>query len=183
VHFGTAEDQAEDRAEVMEELRQRAQIRVDRVRALGLGAVLVNDDESDPVILGDEAEAVVREICRLRGMEGGERVRFVPGWRMSAAPFQSRRATHTHDAHPVYRGHRDTGYRISHGGKRAGRSGTRIGRRPILRFSDPLVRVALGDLRPVQGQLICPRVRIWCPMCGTRNDVDWPEALRGCEAS
>ncbi len=72
----------------------------------------------------------------------------------------------------IYYGHADTGYRISHGGKR-NRTGWRIGRRPFageIRYFTP---------RPWDPSTQDPEppCRIFCPVCGALNGVPLPDGI------
>lgn len=130
-------------------------------------AALLSADDVNPELLQTAKEA------------------WTPEWSMSAEPQHvSRMATVAartgFDA--IYRGFGDTGYRISHGGKRS-RHGERVGRRPD---PIPLPLSALRkleqslELHPyfVSGQTVRPTDRVWCPSCGTLNRLDWPEPLQ-----
>jgi hypothetical protein len=105
-----------------------------------------------------------------RYAEEGRRVAVIPGfastWVLSASPL----AGQPRDA--IYRGYADTGFKISFGGKKASNK-TRVGRRSFMNWD-------IGGPRKPQGQTIRPPSRIWCPACGTLNQLDWPEPLRGC---
>jgi hypothetical protein len=139
--------------------------------------------EEDLVIFATEAEEVVRQLGRQAADERAGRVRLVTGWMMLAFPLQGRRALPppTNDTQPIYWGHRDSGYRISFGGKRS-QDGVRVGHRPLLQDAPSPVRDAFGGSRPVQGQTPRPTDCIWCPICGTLNRLEWPEPLKDSQA-
>ena len=85
------------------------------------------------------------------------------GWVMEATPVNASVRT------AFYRGFSDSGFRVAFGGNgKRTPHGTPIGRRPKIPHS----------LFAVQGQIITPTDRIWCPVCGTLNQLDWPDALR-----
>ena len=90
-----------------------------------------------------------------------EEPRFEPGTPRSRSPMT------------IYYGYADTGYRISHQGKR-NRDGRRIGRRPFQ--GTP----AIGPFYPWEPACQGPEppCRIWCPVCGSLNDVALPDELR-----
>ncbi len=79
---------------------------------------------------------------------------------------------------PLYYGYDDTGYRISLGGKRS-RSGLRVGRRAFETGGRSTDRTAPalsrwgGPISP-SGQAPVPPCLIWCPVCGSLNDVPTP---------
>lgn len=68
---------------------------------------------------------------------------------------------------PIYCGFPDTGYRISQRGKRAG-NGQRISRRPFRGGDDG------RDPWIAPGQVPIPPCRIYCPVCGTLNELPVP---------
>jgi hypothetical protein len=94
-------------------------------------------------------------------------------WRLSASPVPGPDVA-------IYHGHPDSGYRLAFGGKRA-KNGKRIGRRPFFMIDPfegaPEPRVAESAGHRATGQAIRPPARIWCPSCGTLNQIDWPDAL------
>jgi hypothetical protein len=108
-----------------------------------------------------------------------------PEWLMSAdylhvSRGQGRKNSNT-DHHRIYRGFADSGYRVSHGGKRD-RTGDRVGRRPGPELTPEEIGLRLHRYA-VEGQIVRLPARIWCPVCGTLGLVELPESLRGCEAS
>jgi hypothetical protein len=101
------------------------------------------------------------------------RYRSLPsrGWSLSGPPIPGREPA-------IYRGYADSGYRIVFRGKTA-RNGARVGRRPSSMWQPDLDQETRE--RPVDGRTpVPPTDHIWCPMCGTLNQLDWPEPLRGC---
>ena len=104
------------------------------------------------------------------------------GWRMEAQFVVHRNWQFPSAIQPIYYGHADTGYRISHGGKRS-RDGFRVGRRPDVRPPLPMSLLAdLEDPRGVDGQKPRLPARIWCRICRTLNYLDWPGPLQDPEA-
>lgn len=74
----------------------------------------------------------------------------------------------------TYHGYPDSGYRISHGGKR-NKEGWRIGRRP---FKGSTFE-GLSNPWDAGTQDPTPPCRIFCRVCGSLNQVDLPDELRG----
>ena len=70
------------------------------------------------------------------------------GWSMEAQFVVHRNWQFPSAPQPIYYGHSDTGYRISHRGKRS-RDGSRVGRRPDVR--PPLSTTLLADLDDLRG--------------------------------
>jgi hypothetical protein len=93
------------------------------------------------------------------------------GWQMVAEPRSGKLPDSPPRVKAFYRGYRDTGYRISTGGKRT-LSGWQAPRRP---------KVGHHFDYTITGQVVRPTDLVWCPACGTLNQLDWPEALRDCE--
>lgn len=103
---------------------------------------------------------------------------LLPDWAMRPeAPHRERGTPTDRSPHPIYHGHPDTGYRISLGGKRV-RAGHRIGRRPQQTAPSGVDITPLAprfaDRRRVHGQSPIPPCRIFCPVCGSPNDVGIP---------
>lgn len=127
----------------------------------------------------DEAEAARDVASAAAAMAAAEASRLpigdALGWVLSASfhpRFSSSGSMFLPDKHAIYAGYADTGYRIVVGGKRS-RNGDRIGRRPI-RPNLPSEVVRAFGKRPVQGQDVVLPAVIQCPVCGTRNQVDYP---------
>ena len=105
-------------------------------------------------------------------------------WLMSAAPIEHASSGPSRRGGAVYRGFAEAGFRISHTGRRA-LNGNRIGRRPLRLLGNPLnplpqdsaAREAL-QMRDVDGQIVQPTDRVWCPVCGALNQLNWPEPLQ-----
>jgi hypothetical protein len=128
--------------------------------------------------LGD-AEAEVLAEQRWVQERSGKALQPIIGWVMVAEPTDARRGR-GYESRPyrIFRGYRDTGYRISLTGKRS-RNGGRIGRRPA---TDPAPLPEMKSLKRythvVAGQQPQLGDRIWCPVCGTLNQLIRPEQLR-----
>lgn len=102
----------------------------------------------------------------------------LPDWVLfPEAPHRERETPRGRRPAPIYHGFEDSGYRISTGGHRASR-GYRIGRRPRIpgpdRIDLPGLPEVYRDPRNVGGQMPVPPCRIYCPVCGTRNEVGLP---------
>jgi hypothetical protein len=125
---------------------------------------------------------LLEDIRRLRDMEQAGVVPAPGYWFMQACWVVNGNRTIPIENQAIYYGHPDTGYRISYGGKRS-RGGLRVGRRPDVRPTLPTSLLAdLDDPRGVDGQEVRPPARIWCPVCGTLNRLDWPDPLQDAQA-
>ncbi len=162
---------AEEAAEAEEEV-QRERRELERAVASG---------QSTPdvaALLMRETEVALEEARRLRDFEEAVGVRAPGDWCMQACWVVHGNGRTPLYNEPIYYGHADKGYRISHRGKRS-RRGTRVGRRPDVRPALPTSLLAdFDDPRGVDGQDVRPPACIWCPVCGTLNRLDWPEQLR-----
>jgi hypothetical protein len=126
-----------------------------------------------------EMEAALEESRQLRDIEKaiGRRAP-APGWCMNAQFVVHRNWQFPSALQPIYYGHADTGYRISHTGKRS-RSGARVGRRPNVRPALPTALMSdLDDPRGVDGQTPRLPTRITCRICRTLNHLDWPGSMQ-----
>jgi len=112
--------------------------------------------------------------------KGVERELFRAGWHMQAEQHESVVAPHHDPPEAIYYGHRDSGFRISVGGKRS-RDGLRIGRRAPTQPTPPGTVETLGP-RYVEGQRVRLTDRVWCRVCGTLNQLVWPEPLKDSKA-
>lgn len=98
-----------------------------------------------------------------------------PRWTMSPErPEYERGTPRWRRPMTIYYGHANTGYRISHGGKR-NREGWRIGRRPF----EGKVSFGPEYRRDPSTQNPTPPCRIFCPVCGGPNEVLPPAELGG----
>jgi hypothetical protein len=105
----------------------------------------------------------------------------VVGWFMSATLLHQSGRASFFSPQVTYRGYPDSGYRITTGSKHSRKGGSK-GRRSLKMYSleDEIgIGVVLQD---VVGQVVRPTDRIWCPVCGTLNQLDWPSVLRDREA-
>ena len=129
-----------------------------------------------------EIDADLEEARRLRDMEEALGGRSPGDWSMRACWVTHGNGRTPLNIEPIYYGHADTGYRISHRGKRS-RRGWRVGRRPDVRPALPIPLLAdADDPRAVDGQEVRLPARIWCPVCDALNRLDWPVPLQDPQA-
>jgi hypothetical protein len=74
----------------------------------------------------------------------------------------------------IYRGHPDTGFRISSDPGKHSRDGLRVGRRPLPEGIPPVI----GEPYEIHGQDVRPGDSVWCLKCRELNALGWPNELR-----
>jgi hypothetical protein len=126
-------------------------------------------------------ETAQRHLQEAAADERAGRVNAQQEWRMSALPCLGQFVYSDDYPTPIYYGHADSGFRISFRRKYS-RSGNEIGRRPMYpadhRSPGWMTEVYGAGRHGLKGQRVLPTDRVWCPVCGTLNQLEWPEQLK-----
>jgi hypothetical protein len=175
---GAAQQTARMRDEALRELRR---LEVAVAEGASIRHFFGWDEDGDPQEALADAREQVAQVERIAMTTADlpetalPRVRI--GWLMSASSRVRPGRGGPVDLEAVYAGYPDTGFRISRGGKRSS-DGMRVGRRRFLPKDLSPGFLNLYGTHSVQGQNVGPTDRIYCPVCGTLNQLDWPEDLQ-----
>lgn len=184
-YVAPSEEAWEELAALVTRGRPRAELDAGHQSSLSAVAALVKSNYVAELVeyIADQEGLTVaqREWARKRlETEDMDRELFHTGWLMQADQHESVVPPHHDPPEAIYYGHADSGFRISTAGKRS-RDGVRVGRRATTRPTPPGIERIFGP-RHVEGQIVRPTNRVRCRVCGTLNQLVWPEPLRDSQA-